>query len=100
MRPDGVGLEHHAELAMIGRHEQVGGCIAHHAAADRDAPGVVALQPGDHAQGRRLAAARRPEQGDELAVLDGEVDRIDCLHRAEVPADRLQGDAGHGSGPT
>ena len=31
------------------------------------------LEPGDHAQHRRLAAARRPEQHHELAVGDGQV---------------------------
>ena len=32
-------------------------------------PAVGCSKPGDHPQGRRLAAARRPEEGDELAVL-------------------------------
>ena len=39
---------------------------------------VVGLeQARDDAQGRRLAAARRPEQADELAVSDCQLDRID-----------------------
>jgi len=32
------------------------------------------LEPGDHAQGRALAAARRPDQDDEFLVGDVEVD--------------------------
>ena len=32
------------------------------------------VEPGDHSQERRLAAAGRPDQHDEFAVLDREVD--------------------------
>ena len=42
--------------------------VAHHALADGDPARVVLLEPGDHPQRRRLAAARRPEQDDETAV--------------------------------
>ena len=48
----------------------------------RIVPGGDALEPGDHPQQRRLAAARRPDQHRELAVLDVEVDPVDHLHRA------------------
>ena len=61
--------------------------VAHHAAADHDRAAVVALQPRDHAQRRGLAAARGAEQGDELAVLDREIDRVDRLQRAELAPD-------------
>ena len=40
-------LEHHAELAVIGQ--------THHA-------GIIAIEAGDDAQQRGLAAARRPDQ--------------------------------------
>ena len=56
-------------------------------AADHDRAGVVALEARDHAQGRGLAAARRAEQGQELAVLDREIDRVDGLQRAEMAPD-------------
>src|SRR5258708_39877297 len=46
------------------------------AAADEDLAGAGRLQPGDHAQGRGLAAARRPQQGEELAILDLEVEVV------------------------
>ena len=36
-----------------------------------------------------------PEQRDELAVLDREIDAVDRLHLGEVPADVVQGDARH-----
>ena len=45
-------------------------------------PSVIALEPGDHAQRRRLAAARRPDEDEELAVCD--VDR-EVLNRVDVP---------------
>ena len=41
------------------------------------------LEAADHAQGRRLAAAGRTEQAEELAVLDLEVDVVDGDHVAE-----------------
>ena len=42
-------------------------------AAQPDRAGGGHFQPGDHSEGCRLAAARRPEQGEELAVMDGEI---------------------------
>ena len=43
-------------------------------AADRDPALRRLLEPGDHAEQRRLAAARRPDEDDELAVADLEVE--------------------------
>ena len=48
----------------------------------RISPAGDVLQPGDHAQQGRLAAARRADQHDELAVVDGEVDAVDDLASA------------------
>ena len=47
------------------------------------------FQPGDHAQRRRLAAARRPEQDEELAVVDGEVGILDRDERRRIPSCRF-----------
>ena len=44
-------------------------------------PSVTDLEPGDHAQQRGLAAAGRPEQGAELALVDAEVEHLDRLDR-------------------
>src|SRR5581483_3096960 len=67
VRPYGVGLEHHAEAALIRRHEDAAGGRIDHVAADDDLPHARALEAGDRAQRRRLAAAARPEQREELA---------------------------------
>ena len=48
-------------------------------AADRDLAAGDLLEPGDHAQRRALAAARRADQDDELLVDDVEVDAADGL---------------------
>ena len=45
--------------------------------AERDPPCVGRLEAGDAAQRRRLAAAARAEQDEELALLDLEVEVVD-----------------------
>ena len=47
------------------------------AVADHDAALADVLEPGEHAQRRRLAAARRADEHHELAVLDVEVEVVD-----------------------
>ena len=42
------------------------------------------LEPGDHAQQRRLAAAGGADQHAELAVADLEVDALDGLEAARI----------------
>ena len=39
--------------------------------------------PGEHPQQRRLAAARRPDDGEEFAFLDVEIDAVDGSEGAE-----------------
>ena len=56
-------LEHDAALGP-GRVDDL--------AVERDASRVGALEPGDEVEQRRLAAARRAEQADELPFVDGE----------------------------
>ena len=68
VRVERVGLEHHRDLALGG------GERVDESAADVDVAGGDAVEPGDHAQQRRLAAARRSDQHDEFAVVDGKVD--------------------------
>ena len=64
VRKQRVALEHHAEAA-VARLE-----VVDDAPVDADLAGGRILEPGDHAQRRGLAAAGRPDEHDELAVLD------------------------------
>src|SRR5207237_4507305 len=68
VRVERVVLEHHGDVAVLGRH------IVHDVAADRYVAAGDLFETGDHAQGRALAAARGPDQHDELLVRDVEVD--------------------------
>ena len=86
VRPDGVGLEHHAEPAPFGRHEEVAGGVAHDFPADADAPAAVLLQARDHPQGRRLAAARWAQQGEEFPGFHAQVDGVHRRRCAELAA--------------
>ena len=79
-----VVLEHHRDVAVLGRQ------VVDHALADRDGAGADLLEPGDHAQRRRLAAARWPDQHHELLVLDHEVDVAHRGDRAIALADACE----------
>ena len=52
----------------------------------RISPDVTRLEPGDHRQQRRLAAAGRADQRDEFAGLRLEVDALQHLDHAEALA--------------
>ncbi len=82
-----VVLEHEADLAFA--YMGVGGVLAF----EDDAPGVRRLQPGDDPQQRGLAAARRPQQGDQFTA--GEVERnlVERGEGAELLVDVLYLDA-------
>ena len=66
-----------------------GGDVVDDAPADPDLAGADRLEPGDHREQRRLAAAGRADQHDELAGLDLEVDVLQHLDGAEALADSL-----------
>ncbi len=70
VRPDGVGLEHHADPALVGRDGLGALSITapHDRVADGDGAGVRRLEPGDTAQQCRLAATARSEQSSDRAV--------------------------------
>src|SRR5205814_7345099 len=63
-----VALEDHGDLACTRRHP------THRAAADQDVPVGGMLEARDHPEQSRLAAARRPEQDEVLAVAAGQAD--------------------------
>jgi hypothetical protein len=83
-----VALEHRVDVAPVRRH--VGDGLA----LEQDPSLARLLESGDHAQRRRLAAARGAEQGEELAAGDREVH---VAHRgvlAEALPDALDRDGG------
>ena len=53
----------------------------------RAVPRVGAREPGEDRDERRLAGAVRPEQAEELALLDGEAHAGERLHAAEAAGD-------------
>jgi hypothetical protein len=69
--------------------------VVHHAPVDGDAAAGDVFQPGEHAQQRRLAAARRPDQHHELAVGDVERDAVQDFGFSEVFFDFLKCDRSH-----
>jgi hypothetical protein len=72
-----VVLEHHADLALLGGQVHTTGGIRQHFAADGDAAGGAAFQPGHRAQQRGLAAARRADQDPDLTALQAQADAVD-----------------------
>ncbi len=84
-------LEHESDVAVRSALE------ADVLTAEEDLPRGRQLEPGDHAQRRRLAAAGRAEQAEELAIVDRE-GRV--THRDEVAESLVQvldADLGHRS---
>ena len=70
-REQRVGLEDRVDRPLVRWHRR------EVAAVEQDLAGVGVLEPGDHPQRRGLAAAGRPEQREELAGLDLEVEAVD-----------------------
>jgi hypothetical protein len=89
---EGVGLEHHGDVAVLG-----GQGVDHPLADAQGAAGDV-LQAGHHAQGGGLAAAGRADQDQELAVGDVQVQVLDGVEPVLVLlVDLVEHDLGHGS---
>ena len=75
VRVQRVVLEHHRDVPVLRRE------LVHDPVADRDRAVRDALEPGDHAKRGRLAATRRPDEDEELAVRDVDrevLDRVDA----------------------
>jgi hypothetical protein len=86
VREQRVGLEDRVDVALV-RRDADGG-----AAVDLDLALGRLVEAGDHAQRRRLAAAGRAEQRQELAGLHLEVDGVDSDEIAEPLRDTAQRD--------
>ena len=91
VRVERVVLEDH-------RHVAVARCCSRHVpVADQDAALCCLLEPGDHAQQRRLPAAGRPDEHHELAGKHGQVDVPDRSGAVrEHLGDALEDDRSHG----
>ena len=71
VRVERVGLEHHGDVAVLRRH------VGDVTVADADRAVVDRFEPGEHPQRRRLAAARRSDEDEELAVVDVQIEVVD-----------------------
>ena len=69
-----ITLEHHGDVAVLGRH------VVDALAIDEHIAGGDVLQAGDHAHRRGLTAARRANEDDELLVVNGEVEVLYSEH--------------------
>ena len=90
MRVEGEELEDEGDIALGGA---LGGDLLR---PEEDAAGGRQLEPGDHPQGRRLAAARGTKQAEEFTVAHGEVGAAHRSEAAEGFLEVLDADLGHG----
>ena len=79
VRPQGVGLEHEVEPALARRGKVCFRRVDNLLAVDVDGAILRFLQAGYHAQGGRLAAARRAKQRHKVAVLNGQVNILEDM---------------------
>jgi hypothetical protein len=94
VRVERIALEHHRDIAVAR------GDVVDHAVADAHDALRDVLEPGDHAERRRLAAAGRADEHHELSVLDGEIEIVDGARTVRVDlADVLERDTSHRSPP-
>ena len=78
MRVEGVALEHHRDVAILGVD------VVDHASIDGDLAAADVLEARQHAQQRRLAAARGSDQDHELALGNVERDAVQHARPAEL----------------
>ena len=74
MRVEGVVLEDHGDVPILGRE------VVYDLAVEANRSRRHVLETGDHSERRRLAAPRRADEDDELALVDEEVERTHGLH--------------------
>jgi hypothetical protein len=91
VRVERVALEHHRDVAVLRLD------VVDDALVDRDRAGVDLLEPGEHPQQRRLAAARRADQHHELAVRDVERNAVDDFRASKSLLDVAERDGRHGA---
>ena len=85
-----VVLEDHGDVTVLRRE------IVHDLTVDPHVPGRDRLEAGDHSQRRRLAAAGRTDEDDELTRPDLEIEIDDGLRAVGIDLRQtLEGDFGH-----
>ena len=89
VRVQRVALEDHGHVAMARLD------VVHHVVADRDRAARGGLETGQHPQSGALAAARRAQQDEELAVVDQQVEPVDGREAVELLGDLIETDRGH-----
>src|SRR5262249_49942976 len=94
VREEAVRLEHHAHIAAVGRKAR------DVLAVDDDRAGVGAVEAGDEPERRRLPASGRPEQRQELSLLERDVDAVQRDDRPERPPQLLELEVRHQRAPT
>ncbi|MNT61554.1 hypothetical protein D3C72_1992070 [compost metagenome] len=71
MREQRIGLEHHVDRALVGRHRR------HVLAIDLDGARGRLLEAGQHAQQCRFAGPRTTQEAEKFALVDVERDVVD-----------------------
>ncbi len=89
MRVERVVLEHHGDVALMGLE------LGHVPGIEPDRAAARLLQPGDAGERGALAAAGRPQERQELAIGDRDVEPGHCPHLAEALLQSLQRHARH-----
>src|SRR4029078_4438485 len=69
MRPNGVGLKDHANIAFVGRQRKPTRGHDHRLIAEKNVARIRYFQSCNHAQRGCLAATARAEQSDDLTVM-------------------------------
>ena len=93
VRIEGEALEDHRHVAALDRDS----CEV--VPVDHERAGVRLLEAGDDAERRRLSGRARPEQDEELAVLDLQVDAAERVHRAVALGQPREAKLRHSTGP-
>jgi hypothetical protein len=79
-----VVLEHHCDVAIFRRE------IVHHPSANADRAAAQLFEACDQAQHRRLATARRPDEHEELPIVNVQIEVFDHLDGAEMLRDAIE----------
>ncbi|MDT4875493.1 hypothetical protein FQZ97_1108650 [compost metagenome] len=94
MRIERIGLEHHRQVALLGRH------VVDDLATDGDLARGDILEASDHAQQSGLAASGRTDQHHKLAIAHFERNVVKDADAAIALADMLEFDFRHGRPPS